>query len=588
MTQPLSRYCVWSLCAAALTLGSCVDDDYDLSKDIDLTVNVGGSLITIPSSSTDNITLYDILDLDKESSIKEVEHQGDYGLSVGDYVLLQEGSSKPADYSIGVVKISNHPRSTGSIEVPRFINAGVGRVTQYAGPIVNSVNLSDNNIDRQLVELHKAKMAVDIRFEVKYQSTSGYDGDAIIDEGFKAVFPDTWTVEVISPSFLSVTDGHIVTFNQDAHISSAAPFVATVRITAMDFEGLPSGQGLYQPGHFNLNADISSEGNISLLSSTSFPVGGIADLSLLTTVDVTTADIKEVTGVVNPDIKVERTSFAITDIPDFLSDNANNLDIANPQINFAVTNNSPLTLDVDGILTAYKEGKTPVDCGIGAVHGTSPITVTPNSTTSFVISREPVTGTSAVNIIVPGLGDIISTIPDEIVFHDVNCVVRQIPVTFVLGPTYTFNATYDAVIPLAFGAGMELHYNHEDTDWEEDLDKYNFSKVEITLDAVNTVPLFMKPSVKPIGISTVDVDVEGVIDAGSLAAPTTTPIKITLTSTGKNLDGLTGISLDFDATAKNPETGATVTGVNLNSAQALKLENITVRIIGGVTIDLND
>lgn len=98
----------------------------------------------------------------------------------------------------------------------------------------------------------------------------------------------------------------------------------------------------------------------------------------------------------------------------------------------------------------------------------------------------------------------------------------------------------------------------------------------------------MKPSVKPIGISTVDVDVEGVIDAGSLATPTTTPIKITLTSTGKNLDGLTGISLDFDATAKNPETGATVTGVNLNSAQALKLENITVRIIGGVTIDLND
>ena len=31
-----------------------------------------------------------------------------------------------------------------------------------------------------------------------------------------------------------------------------------------------------------------------------------------------------------------------------------------------------------------------------------------------------------------------------------------------------------------------------------------------------------------------------------------------------------------------------MTGVNLNAAQALKLDNITIRIIGGITIDLND
>ena len=134
----------------------------------------------------------------------------------------------------------------------------------------------------------------------------------------------------------------------------------------MDFENLPAGQGLYAPGHFKVNSDIVSEGTVSLLSSASFPVGATADLSLRTSVEISKADILEVTGVVNPEINVSSTSFEITDIPEFLDDYSNRLDILNPRINFVVTNNSPLTLDVDGVLTAYKSGKEPVDCPIGA------------------------------------------------------------------------------------------------------------------------------------------------------------------------------------------------------------------------------
>lgn len=590
MYHSLPRYCVWSFCSAALTLGlaSCIDHDYDLSEDIDMTVNVGGQLITIPSSNTELITLYDILELDSESSIKEVEHQGDYGLNVGDYVLLQAGSSTPAEYKINVVEISRRPKSTGEIAVPRFVNAGSDRVTEHAGPIVNGVNLSDDEVDRQLVQLHRAKMDVEMDFNVEYISASGYDGDAIIDRGFKAVFPENWTVEVLSPSYLTVTDGHIVTFGRDVVIRPNAPFKAAIRITAMDFENLPAGQGLYAPGHFKVNSDIVSEGTVSLLSSASFPVGATADLSLRTSVEISKADILEVTGVVNPEINVSSTSFEITDIPEFLDDYSNRLDILNPRINFVVTNNSPLTLDVDGVLTAYKSGKEPVDCPIGAPYGTGAITVPPMSTTVFVISREPVPSNEYVNIVVSGLGDIISTIPDEIVFDNVNCTARQVPVTFELGTNNTFNAIYDAIIPLAFGSEMELHYTHEDDGWDSDLEKYNFDTVEISIDAVNSVPLFMVPTVTALGINSVDVEIEGTVAAGTLDAPSTSPLKITLRSKGSSLEGLDGIAIDFQATAKNPVTGQAMTGVNLNAAQALKLDNITIRIIGGITIDLND
>lgn len=291
---------------------------------------------------------------------------------------------------------------------------------------------------------------------------------------------------------------------------------------------------------------------------------------------------------VNPEINVSSTSFEITDIPEFLDDYSNRLDILNPRINFVVTNNSPLTLDVDGVLTAYKSGKEPVDCPIGAPYGTGAITVPPMSTTAFVISREPVPSNEYVNIVVSGLGDIISTIPDEIVFDNVNCTARQVPVTFELGTNNTFNAIYDAIIPLAFGSEMELHYTHEDDGWDSDLEKYNFDTVEISIDAINSVPLFMVPTVTALGINSVDVEIEGSVAAGTLDAPSTSPLKIILRSKGSSLEGLDGIAIDFQATAKNPVTGQAMTGVNLNAAQALKLDNITIRIIGGITIDLND
>ena len=71
-----------------IVVSSCVDHDYDLGKDIDMTIQVGGEEFTIPSSSTDRLLLSQILNLDESSSIKPVETEGQYGLSVGDYVLV--------------------------------------------------------------------------------------------------------------------------------------------------------------------------------------------------------------------------------------------------------------------------------------------------------------------------------------------------------------------------------------------------------------------------------------------------------------------------------------------------------------------
>ena len=84
-------------------------------------------------------------------------------------------------------------------------------------------------------------------------------------------------------------------------------------------------------------------------------------------------------------------------------------------------------------------------------------------------------------------------------------------------------------------------------------------------------------------LTTVTVAVEGEVKAGTPAQPTTTPLKITVRSTGENIKNLSGIRVVFDATSNSAYRG-----INLNKEQSLKFNNIRITVKGGVTVDLND
>ena len=71
-------------------LSSCVDDAYDLDKDIDMTVTVGGDNLALPASSTEFISLSKLFDLDEGSALKTIQNEEEaqkYNLHVGDYYL---------------------------------------------------------------------------------------------------------------------------------------------------------------------------------------------------------------------------------------------------------------------------------------------------------------------------------------------------------------------------------------------------------------------------------------------------------------------------------------------------------------------
>lgn len=78
----LIKASLWTTALSPFFFASCVDDSYDLTKDIDMTITVGGDL-SIPGSGTEEFTLEEIMDLEDNSVVK-TDAQGNYALNKAD------------------------------------------------------------------------------------------------------------------------------------------------------------------------------------------------------------------------------------------------------------------------------------------------------------------------------------------------------------------------------------------------------------------------------------------------------------------------------------------------------------------------
>lgn len=581
----LHAFCIFIASAGVV---GCVDHDYDLAEDIDLTISLGGDNLTLPGSNTDLLYLSKILDLEEGSSIQAVGTDGEYGLSEGDYVLVQEGNSTPSYFDVPEVTVGHIDGSSTTTELPEYRNPGTQTViSNSTGMIINKIRLSDDDVTRDLVSLESADMDVRMEISVRLMSPD-FTGTAYVEKGYTISFDKCWTVEIADQAtgnFLESVDHNTLRFKERCGVIPGQGLKAVLRLVKADLTTLPAGQGLYAPGRFLIENDVVSSGDISLASA-DLPAGAAAHLTVISEVTVSEARLLKVRGIVDPEITIAETRFELTDIPEFLNDPDNNLDMSDPRITVSITNNSPLSITLDGRLTSYSEESEIASVGIGEAYGTDPIIARGNATTDIVISRNPVAGASN-NIVVPDLSSLLATIPDHISFGDARAKAIPEVSEYTLGTTYTYDCDYTAIIPLAFGESMQLYYTHTEDNWNEDLEKYNFNTAIVTADVINTIPMDMVPSAKALDsygreYESLTVGVEGTVAAGSLARPSSSQIKITLKSSGQNIGGLDGVELLFHASANS-----SFSGVNLNEKQSVKFENIRITLVGGVLIDLN-
>ena len=562
---------------------SCIDNSYDLNKDIDMTVNVGGEHLAIPVGYTEQITLDKIIELEEGDDLQLVN---------GEYHLLKSDKIDETNTSVKMVTVNASSNPINSIKVindrtyPQPEDVTVEDIESEG-----SVNTEAHGIDEAVIEIGSltantpAKLT--LSFEINKTSSISYS-DVTIDK-MTITFPDFIKFE----EGQSGLNGQVLTISNKTLSSST--YTIDLYISKYVFgEKYGDGNKVKEENGDRIikieNQKITVKTDVTVHQAR-----GTGSLSITPTAILAAMTVSEVNGTIKPDMDVKPTEVELTNLPDFLQDEEVKLDITNPVFSFKANNPLNEEIEMDGIMTGYKNGKVTKTVKIGSGNGGVPIKLKPSGnkqqTISIVRNEKTVVETGATKVIVPNLNDIIETIPDRISVELKPAVKTDDYYTVNLGQDYVLNSEYNIDIPLSFGSGLKIVYEETIDDFDLDLEDVDIKKAIISITADNTIPLKME--IKNENVSALDVNgnkitdinvtVEGTIteskDGKSIA---TSQLNINLVSTKEGaiskLDGLF-----FKVTAVPGQA----TDVQLLSSQWMQLKDMKLKIPNGIKVDLN-
>lgn len=562
---------------------SCIDNSYDLNKDIDMTVNVGGEHLAIPVGYTEQITLDKIIELDEGDDLQLVN---------GEYHLLKSDKIDETNTSVKMVTVNASSNPINSINVLNNVDySQPGDVTVEDIESEGSVNTEAHGIDEAVIEIGSltantpAKLT--LSFEINKTSSISYS-DVTIDK-MTITFPDFIKFE----EGQSGLNGQVLTISNET-LSSSTYTIALYISKYVFGEKYGDGNKVKEENGDRIikieNQKITVKTDVTVHQAQ-----GTGSLSITPTAILAAMTVSEVNGTIKPDMDVKPTEVELTNLPDFLQDEEVKLDITNPVFSFKANNPLNEEIEMDGIMTGYKNGKVTKTVKIGSGNGGVPIKLKPSGnkqqTISIVRNEKTVVETGATKVIVPNLNDIIETIPDRISVELKPAVKTDDYYTVNLGQDYVLNSEYNIDIPLSFGSGLKIVYEETIDDFDLDLEDVDIKKAIISITADNTIPLKME--IKNENVSALDVNghkitdinvtVEGTIteskDGKSIA---TSQLNINLVSTKEGaiskLDGLF-----FKVTAVPGQA----TDVQLLSSQWMQLKDMKLKIPNGIKVDLN-
>ena len=562
---------------------SCIDNSYDLNKDIDMTVDVGGEHLAIPVGYTEQITLDKIIELDEGDDLQLVN---------GEYHLLKSDKIDETNTSVKMVTVNESSNPINSINVLNNVDySQPGDVTVEDIESEGSVNTEAHGIDEAVIEIGSltantpAKLT--LSFEINKTNSISYS-DVTIDK-MTITFPDFIKFE----EGQSGLNGQVLTISNETLSSST--YTIDLYISKYVFgEKYGDGNKVKEENGDRIikieNQKITVKTDVTVHQAQ-----GTGSLSITPTAILAAMTVSEVNGTIKPDMDVKPTEVELTNLPDFLQDEEVKLDITNPVFSFKANNPLNEEIEMDGIMTGYKNGKVTKTVKIGSGNGGVPIKLKPSGnkqqTISIVRNEKTVVETGATKVIVPNLNDIIETIPDRISVELKPAVKTDDYYTVNLGQDYVLNSEYNIDIPLSFGSGLKIVYEETIDDFDLDLEDVDIKKAIISITADNTIPLKME--IKNENVSALDVNgnkitdinvtVEGTIteskDGKSIA---TSQLNINLVSTKEGaiskLDGLF-----FKVTAIPGQA----TDVQLLSSQWMQLKDMKLKIPNGIKVDLN-
>lgn len=582
------------LLASLLTLGfsvtGCTNDDYDFDQ-IDATMGFGSGELEIPASSTMNIPLSDILELEENGSVKIAAN--------GDYLFQLTGS----DASSASPMISPIVLRGNSYSNTLTLNANsAAKCTRAAGSHLSFVSPKElmfkyNGTDAAVKSLKSAEVAGEI--ELKINLTLGGLSSAItnIDKA-TLTLPGYLEISQVTGNGNGVpmVNGSKITVE---NVSTSRNLQLTIKAKKLDFEN----QDDYGKVVFGNNGSIRMDGYFALGIEANVTRVPTSALTIGANVNVNDITLKSATGIFDPEINISSLGdVSVTGVPDFLSEDGVRADLDNPQIILSIQNDMDAAAKVSAKVISTKNGQNLATVQLPEMD-ICKTTVAP--VTKICICRhktaELTAQYGAANVYeVSNLATLINKhIPDHVQITNVEAkadLSQEMIIEF--GRNYRIEPSYEIYAPLAFAEDAVIEYADDFDGWNDDLDDLELSEgtyVRLTADAQNLVPATLIVEATPLGVDGTDISnlIEVNVKKGTVKASAdgvtavNSPLEIELREKVKGgLQKLDGLS--YKVKGKASHDGTTVTGINLNSEKhTLKLENIKVKLVGKVIGNFN-
>lgn len=582
MCKVKKTYPLWGfLLSFPLWTVSCVDNKYDLDKDIDMTVNVGGEHLTIPAGSSDTAYLSKIIEVEEGDILQPDATTRVYHLTKKDDINVEPTTVKE-------VTIDETTTNLSSTEI---VNATSSSNVEVSAPVTTSGDFEakSNNIDEALKELGAlyAKTPVDLNLKIDFTNTGNLSFTKVKANKLKIVFPDyiVFKAEEGIQGHELILDGQVLS-------EDGSSYSRTLKVEGYEFSKNP---GSPVDGTLTIVGEISMEGDVVTSG-----ISGSGTLSLVPTAVLGEMTINFVNGVIQPNIKAETTNIELNDLPDFLKDEETRLDISNPVILLRANNPLATPVEIDAVLTPMKnnaqiEGKK---VEIGSGNEKTPV-VLASGENVIALSRTgecTIEGVTS-NVKVEDINNLLETIPDDIMV-DLKPVVRNEEYyTAELGIAYKMPSSYEVDVPLSFEQGLNIVYNDSIQDLNKDLndlDKVGLKNVKVILSVDNAIPLKLQLKAENVQIKdvygnelsavkkTIEEDKQYVAESADGEKPATSELVLSLTS-----DDTAFLSKIDRICFKITAVTGTTTGVPLKDTQWLKITSIKLSVPGGVNVDLN-
>ncbi|MGM9762942.1 MAG: hypothetical protein ACI3ZQ_02845 [Candidatus Cryptobacteroides sp.] len=594
---------ILAMSTAFLTVTSCVDKNYDLSKPIDSTMNLIPGL-TVPLGKME-MTLDYLMNLNEEggNDVIKTDADGNYFLSMTDKasenkieVSIPGFSFKTADFkSIPIESPMPIPYVPGNADIPYIelteaINFDF-HVNQTSGIPGSVKSIASANIDGTT------------EISIRYNKNEFPFANIYIKEGSKITFPEWALITNLPAGFAYGANKHEIISQNVITVPADGGRTLTFELDKIDFTKFAANQGFIN-GSFIVDGEVTIE-NVSFNFKSSEVIGSPASGTVYKP-EITFAyqlselEVNEISGVFNPEININDFEYSMGELPEQLQGANAVLDMAALQIDFDIYNSSPAKSFFGFNLRTYKEDYQLKELKF------SGLTIEANGNTKYSISED---GTKVTEGYTPyakeGLNSILIPMPDKFVIADMDCRLAEENITFPLPSTYQFDFSYNVTAPLSFGekAALSLPFvipinaSKKEDGSNESESGDGTSSVEVSAPSAilkakiqNTIPLNFTLACTvcdadgnelPSGSDNIRIEVilkDEMIKGGTVEKPGESEVEIQLT--GIDMDfNIPAIKLDFSASGSSE-----LKGICLNEKQAIVLSGISLSVPEGITI----